>query len=82
MDRKVWVLITKPGLDGHDRGVKFVARVLRDEGFKVIYTGLHQTPVQSVAAALQESVDVIGLGIRFGGTSPSDHPNDGTLGGK
>ncbi len=56
MERKVRVVVAKPGLDGHDRGAKFVARVLRDEGFEVIYTGLHQTPEQIVAAALQESV--------------------------
>lgn len=70
MERKVRVLIAKPGLDGHDRGAKFVARVLRDEGFEVIYTGLHQSPEQIVAAALQESVDVIGLSILSGGQVP------------
>jgi len=57
-------------LDGHDRGAKFVARALRDEGFEVIYTGLHQTPEQIVATALQESVDVIGLSILSGGQVP------------
>ncbi len=70
MERKVRVLIAKPGLDGHDRGAKFVARVLRDEGFEVIYTGLHQSPEQIVATALQESVDVIGLSILSGGQVP------------
>jgi methylmalonyl-CoA mutase, C-terminal domain len=70
MERKVRVLVAKPGLDGHDRGAKFVARVLRDEGFEVIYTGLHQTPEQVVGAALQEGVDVIGLSILSGGQIP------------
>ena len=70
MERKVRVVVAKPGLDGHDRGAKFVARVLRDEGFEVIYTGLHQTPEQIVAAALQESADVIGLSILSGGQIP------------
>ena len=57
----VRVLVAKPGLDGHDRGAKVVARGLRDSGFEVIYTGLHQTPEMVVAAALQEDVDIIGL---------------------
>lgn len=70
MERKVRVLVAKPGLDGHDRGAKFVARALRDEGFEVIYTGLHQTPEQIVASALQESADVIGLSILSGGQVP------------
>ena len=70
MERKIRVLIAKPGLDGHDRGAKFVARVLRDAGFEVIYTGLHQTPEQIVAAGLQEGVDVIGLSILSGGQVP------------
>ena len=70
MERKVRVLVAKPGLDGHDRGAKLVARVLRDEGFEVIYTGLHQTPEQVVGAALQEGVDVIGLSILSGGQIP------------
>lgn len=65
-ERKVRVLIAKPGLDGHDRGAKIVARALRDAGFEVIYTGLHQTPEQIVAAAVQEDVDVIGLSILSG----------------
>src|SRR3990170_5147492 len=60
-ERKVRVLIAKPGLDGHDRGAKVIARGFRDAGFEVIYTGLHQTPEQIVAAAIQEDVDGIGL---------------------
>ncbi len=64
--RKVRILVAKPGLDGHDRGAKVVARALRDAGFEVIYTGLHQTPEQIVAAAVQEDVDVIGLSILSG----------------
>lgn len=60
------VLVAKPGLDGHDRGAKVVARGLRDAGFEVIYTGLHQTPEMVVIAALQEDVDVIGLSILSG----------------
>ena len=60
------VLIAKPGLDGHDRGAKVIARALRDAGMEVIYTGLRQTPEQIVAAALQEDVDVIGLSILSG----------------
>jgi methylmalonyl-CoA mutase C-terminal domain/subunit len=58
---KIRVLIAKPGLDGHDRGAKIIARGLRDAGFEVIYTGLHQTPEQIVATAIQEDVDAIGL---------------------
>ena len=65
-ERKVRVLVAKPGLDGHDRGAKIVARALRDAGFEVIYTGLHQTPERIVAAAIQEDVDVIGLSILSG----------------
>ncbi|MHA1226408.1 MAG: cobalamin B12-binding domain-containing protein [Candidatus Hodarchaeales archaeon] len=61
MTRKIRVLLAKPGLDGHDRGVKVVARALRDAGMEVIYTGLHKSPEQIVEAALQEDVDVIGL---------------------
>jgi methylmalonyl-CoA mutase, C-terminal domain len=60
------VLIAKPGLDGHDRGAKIVARALRDSGFEVIYTGLHQTPEQIVEAALQEDVQCVGLSIHSG----------------
>ncbi len=61
MARKIRLLIAKPGLDGHDRGAKIIARGFRDAGFEVIYTGLHQTPEQIVAAAIQEDVDAIGL---------------------
>ena len=64
------VLIAKPGLDGHDRGAKVVARGLRDAGFEVIYTGLHQTPEMVVNAALQEDVDVVGLSILSGAHLP------------
>jgi len=62
----VRILVAKPGLDGHDRGAKIVARVLRDAGFEVIYTGLHQTPEQVVSAAIQEDVAAIGLSILSG----------------
>jgi methylmalonyl-CoA mutase, C-terminal domain len=65
-ERKIRVLIAKPGLDGHDRGAKVVARALRDAGMEVIYTGLRQTPDQIVAAAIQEDVDAIGLSILSG----------------
>ena len=65
-DRKIRVLIAKPGLDGHDRGAKVIARALRDAGMEVIYTGLRQTPEQIVAAAIQEDVDAIGLSILSG----------------
>jgi methylmalonyl-CoA mutase C-terminal domain/subunit len=64
--RKIRVLVGKPGLDGHDRGAKIVARALRDAGMEVIYTGLHQTPEQIVATALQEDVDAIGLSVLSG----------------
>src|SRR5881296_1744282 len=64
--RKVRVVIAKPGLDGHDRGAKVIARALRDAGMEVIYTGLRQTPEQIAAAALQEDADVIGLSILSG----------------
>lgn len=66
MSRKIRVLIAKPGLDGHDRGAKVVARGLRDAGMEVIYTGLRQTPEQIVNAAIQEDVDCIGLSILSG----------------
>ena len=66
MDRKIRVVIAKPGLDGHDRGAKVVARALRDAGMEVIYTGLRQSPEQIVAAAAQEDADVIGLSILSG----------------
>jgi len=65
-ERKIRVLVAKPGLDGHDRGAKVIARALRDAGFEVIYTGLRQTPEMIVNAALQEDVDVIGLSILSG----------------
>lgn len=60
------VIVAKPGLDGHDRGAKVVARALRDAGFEVIYTGLHQTPAQIVSAAIQEDAQAIGLSIHSG----------------
>jgi methylmalonyl-CoA mutase C-terminal domain/subunit len=66
MERKTRILIAKPGLDGHDRGAKIVARALSDAGMEVIYTGLHQTPQQIVATAIQEDVDGIGLSILSG----------------
>jgi methylmalonyl-CoA mutase, C-terminal domain len=65
-DRPLRILVAKPGLDGHDRGAKIIARALRDAGFEVIYTGLHQTPEMIVEAALQEDVDAIGLSILSG----------------
>lgn len=68
--RRIRVLIAKPGLDGHDRGAKVVARALRDAGMEVIYTGLRQTPEQIVAAAAQEDADVIGLSILSGAHLP------------
>jgi len=64
--RKVRILMAKPGLDGHDRGVKIVSRALRDAGFEVIYTGLHQTPEDVVNIALQEDVDAIGMSVLSG----------------
>jgi len=64
--KKIRVLIAKPGLDGHDRGAKVIARALRDAGMEVVYTGLRQTPEQIVEAAIQEDVDVIGLSILSG----------------
>lgn len=66
MNHKIRVVIAKPGLDGHDRGAKVIARALRDAGMEVIYTGLRQTPEHIVAAALQEDADVIGLSILSG----------------
>jgi methylmalonyl-CoA mutase C-terminal domain/subunit len=66
MERKIRVLVAKPGLDGHDRGAKVVARALRDAGMEVIYTGLRQTPEMIAEAALQEDVDVVGLSILSG----------------
>jgi methylmalonyl-CoA mutase C-terminal domain/subunit len=64
--RKLRILVAKPGLDGHDRGAKVVARALRDAGFEVVYTGLHQTPEMIAAAAVQEDVDAVGLSIMSG----------------
>lgn len=64
--RPIRVLVAKPGLDGHDRGAKVIARALRDAGMEVIYTGLRQTPEQIVAAAVQEDVDVVGMSILSG----------------
>jgi methylmalonyl-CoA mutase, C-terminal domain len=65
-ERPLRILVAKPGLDGHDRGAKIIARALRDAGFEVIYTGLHQTPEMIVESALQEDVDAIGLSILSG----------------
>src|SRR5258706_15287010 len=65
-DRKLRILVAKPGLDGHDRGAKVVARALSDAGYEVVYTGLHQTPEMIAAAAVQESVDAVGLSIMSG----------------
>jgi methylmalonyl-CoA mutase C-terminal domain/subunit len=65
-ERQIRILIAKPGLDGHDRGAKVVARALRDAGYEVIYTGLRQTPEQIAAAAVQEDVDAVGLSILSG----------------
>lgn len=70
MTRPIRVLVAKPGLDGHDRGAKVVALALRDAGFEVVYTGLHQTVEQIVEAALQEDVDVIGLSVLSGAHLP------------
>jgi methylmalonyl-CoA mutase, C-terminal domain len=64
--RPLRILVAKPGLDGHDRGAKIIARALRDAGFEVIYTGLHQTPEMIVAAAIQEDVDAVGMSIMSG----------------
>jgi methylmalonyl-CoA mutase C-terminal domain/subunit len=64
--RPLRILVAKPGLDGHDRGVKIIARALRDAGFEVIYTGLHQTPEMIAEAAIQEDVDAVGLSILSG----------------
>jgi methylmalonyl-CoA mutase, C-terminal domain len=64
--QKIRILVAKPGLDGHDRGAKVVARALRDAGFEVVYTGLHQTPEMIAAAAVQEDVDAVGLSIMSG----------------
>ena len=66
MEKKIRVLVAKPGLDGHDRGAKVIARALRDAGFEVIYTGLRQTPEQIAEAALQEDVNVVAMSILSG----------------
>ncbi len=66
MDSKIRVVIAKPGLDGHDRGAKIIARALRDAGMEVIYTGLHQTPEQIVETAIQEDADAVGISILSG----------------
>jgi methylmalonyl-CoA mutase C-terminal domain/subunit len=66
MSAPIRVVVAKPGLDGHDRGAKVVARALRDAGIEVVYTGLHQTPAQIVDAAIQEDADVIGLSVLSG----------------
>ena len=65
-ESKIRILVAKPGLDGHDRGAKVVARALRDAGFEVVYTGLHQTPEMIAVAAVQEDVDAVGLSIMSG----------------
>ncbi len=65
-ERTLRIIVAKPGLDGHDRGAKIIARALRDAGFEVIYTGLHQTPEMIAAAAIQEDVDAVGLSIMSG----------------
>ena len=65
-DKRLRILVAKPGLDGHDRGAKIIARALRDGGFEVIYTGLHQTPEMIAEAAMQEDVDAVGLSILSG----------------
>ena len=65
-NRKIRVVVAKPGLDGHDRGAKIIARALRDAGMEVIYTGLHQTPEQIVETVLQEDADAVGLSILYG----------------
>jgi methylmalonyl-CoA mutase C-terminal domain/subunit len=70
LDRRIRILIAKPGLDGHDRGAKVVAHALKDAGMEVIYTGLHQTVDQIVSVALQEDTDVIGLSILSGAHMP------------
>lgn len=70
MERRIKVLIAKPGLDGHDRGAKVVAHALRDAGMEVVYTGLHQTIDQIITAAIQEDVDILGLSIMSGAHLP------------
>lgn len=70
MEKKIRILVAKPGLDGHDRGAKVVAQALRDAGMEVIYTGLHQTVDQIIQTAIQEDVDVIGLSVMSGAHLP------------
>lgn len=70
MSKKIKVLVAKPGLDGHDRGAKVIARTFRDAGMEVIYTGLHQSPLQIVSAAVEEDVDVIAVSILSGAHLP------------
>src|SRR5438067_11652693 len=65
-EKRLRILVAKPGLDGHDRGAKIIARALRDGGFEVVYTGLHQTPEMIVEAAVQEDVDAVGLSVLSG----------------
>jgi len=65
-DKRLRILVAKPGLDGHDRGAKIIARALRDGGFEVVYTGLHQTPEMIASAAVQEDVDAVGLSVLSG----------------
>lgn len=66
MSRKIRILIAKPGLDGHDRGAKYIARALRDSGYEIIYTGIRQSPQQIASAAIQEDVDFVGLSLLSG----------------
>ncbi len=82
INRKIRILIAKPGLDGHDRGAKVMAHALRDAGMEVIYTGLHQTVESIVQAALQEAVDVVGLSIMSGGPFTHQQKTDGLDGRK
>ena len=70
MERRYRVVIAKPGLDGHDRGAKVIARALRDAGFEVIYTGLHRSPEQVIEAAIQEDVDILGISLLSGAHMP------------
>lgn len=70
MEKKIRIIVAKPGLDGHDRGAKVISQALRDAGMEVIYTGLHQTVDQIISAAIQEDVDVIGLSIMSGAHLP------------
>ncbi|MBP2654099.1 MAG: icmB [Firmicutes bacterium] len=78
MQRRIRVLVAKPGLDGHDRGAKVVARALRDAGFEVIYTGLRQTPEQIAEAALEEDVNVVAPGLKQAGVAEIFTPGTST----